>query len=134
MLSSGLADIIHDQETLARILTSSSHHGAQFVKPAAFLPHQEDMETSVFRHPGEPRHELWSIAEKVVLNGRTLHGAASLKAIVVRTAGLLLQADEPPDRHAVIRGWPRDPDPDLQKARQKEIALVLAEKSEFLKP
>jgi hypothetical protein len=36
-------------------------------------------------------------------------------------------ADEPPPRHAVIRGWPViDNDPDLQKARHKEKALILA--------
>ena len=43
-------------------------------------------------------------------------------------------ADEPPARHAAIRGWPwLDDDPELQKAQQKERALLVASKAVLLR-
>jgi hypothetical protein len=43
-------------------------------------------------------------------------------------------ADEPPPRHAAIKGWPwLDDDRDLQKARQKERALEVASKAVLLR-
>ena len=53
--------------------------------------------------------------------------AAIIKARVVTDAGLEVGPDEPPPRHAAIRGWPWfENDPDLQKAQQKQAALVLS--------
>jgi hypothetical protein len=50
-----------------------------------------------------------------------------LKADDVRKAELRLAASEPPPRHAAIVGWPWiEHDLELQKARQKEYAAVLA--------
>jgi hypothetical protein len=47
----------------------------------------------------------------------------------VREAQLEVTADEPPPRHAAIRGWPfSEADPELQKARQKELAALIASK------
>ena len=40
-------------------------------------------------------------------------------------------ASEPPPRHAAVVGWPWLEDPELQKAQQKERALVLAQASEL---
>jgi hypothetical protein len=43
-------------------------------------------------------------------------------------------ADEPPPRHAVIRGWAYlDNDPELQKAQQKERANSIASKAMLLR-
>jgi hypothetical protein len=43
-------------------------------------------------------------------------------------------AGEPPPRHAVIRSWPWDePDPEQQKAKQKEIATIIASKAVLLR-
>jgi len=56
-----------------------------------------------------------------------IHGAAILTAAAVRSAQLDVLAEEPPPRHANIVGWPLfADDPDLQKAQQKERALILA--------
>jgi hypothetical protein len=131
MLPSGLPEFVGDDETLVRFLPSSNHFSAQRVKPAAFLP-SADRETSVFRHSGDPVGELWAIGAEH-LGGRSFHGAAIVRACEVRAALLDVSADEPPPRHAVIRGWPRlDADPELQKARQKERAILIVSKASLL--
>lgn len=64
----------------------------------------------------------------VAISGRTLYGAAILRAADIRSADLDVLADEPPERHAAIRKWPwLDNDPDLQKAQQKQIANQLTQ-------
>lgn len=126
-LSSGLDESIADSEDLARFLTSSGHYNAAMPKPAAFLPNPKDRETSVFRHGDGPTEELWHIGEKYAASERTLHGAAVLKAGDVRRVKLDILAGEPPPRHAAIVGWPLvENDPELQRAQQKGLALLLA--------
>jgi hypothetical protein len=129
MLPSGLPDHVDDEEELARFLYQSSHFTTTIVKPAALLPNPKDGETSVTRHGREPREALWEIG-LAAAGSRKLHGAAVFKACNVRTAQLEVSADEPPPRHAVITHWPWiDNDPELQKAKQKELALLIASAS-----
>lgn len=130
ILPSGLSECVGDEEIVARFLTSSSHFTADRVKPAAFLPSPVSKETSVSRHGPEPAAKLWTLGEAAA-GQRTLHGAAFVKASDVRMSGPLdLIADEPPERHSAIRGWPfAASDPDLIKAQQKEIAIQLASKA-----
>jgi hypothetical protein len=133
LLASGLADLVADEEDLARFLTSSSQHKADAAKPAAFLPNPEDRETSVFRHGSQPIAGLWRLGREHALGQRTLHGAAIVKARHVRDAELEIAASEPPPRHAAIVGWPWiADDPDLQKARQKERAALLCQRAQLL--
>jgi hypothetical protein len=125
-LPSGLPDLVHDEEDLARFLTQSNQFNALMAKPAAFLPNPKDRETSVFRHGRTPSETLWAIG-LVPAGTRTLYGAAIFRAQAVRMACLQVMADEPPPRHAAIRGWPWiETDPDLQKAKQKELAVLIA--------
>ncbi len=125
-LPSGLPDQVHDDEDLARFLVQSNQYNPILVKPAAFLPSPRDRETSVSRHGAKPLDQLWAIGA-VAAGDRKLHGAAIIRAQVVAAAQLTVVADEPPPRHAVIRDWPWiDGDPELQKARQKEKAVILA--------
>lgn len=132
-LPSGLSDSVSDDEDLARFLTQSSHFTATQVKPAAFLPSPRDRETSVSRHGPEPREQLWTIGLSAA-GVRNLYAAALFKAQVVRDAKLEVSADEPPPRHAVIRGWPwEEADPELQRAKQKELALVIASQAYLLR-
>lgn len=132
-LPSGLPDHVADDEDLARFLTQSSHFNATMAKPAAFLPSPKDRATSVSRHGGALRDELWSLG-LVASGDRKLYGAAILKAGVAREASLEVHADEPPPRHALLIGWPWDEsDPEEQKAKQKEIALVLASRAELIR-
>jgi hypothetical protein len=134
MLASGLPDLVADDEDLARFLTSSRQFNAQMAKPPAFLPSTSDRETSVFRHGSDPRAALWALGNEHAAGNRTLHGAAIVKAGDVRAALLEVIADEPPPRHAAIRGWPwLDDDPELQKARQKERAVQVASKAVLLR-
>lgn len=134
MLPSGLPEIVADEEDLARFLTSSGHFNSKMVKPSAFMPEIEDRETSVFRHNGEPPEEIWAIGEEHAAQGRTIHGAAFIKAGNVRAIRLEVFPDEPPSMHAVIRNWPwTEPDPDLRKAQHKELAILLAKDAHLLK-
>ena len=132
-IRSGLPEAIADSEHLARFLTSSSQYNAKGVKPSAFLPNPNDQTTSVFRHDGEPESELWEIGVEDAVGTRTLYGAAIVIVEVVRSAKLAVAANEPPPRHAVICKWPVDQsDAELQKAKHKEIALVIASKARLL--
>lgn len=131
-LPSGLAEVVEDEEDLARFLTSSGQFNSVMTKPAAFLPHPEDRETSVFRHGSEPREALWRIGIEHVAGSRKLHGAAIVKARYVRSALLEVVASEPPPRHATVVRWPWLADPDLQKAQQKERAALIAQHAELL--
>src|ERR1700738_999441 len=134
MLASGLPDLVGDDEDLARFLTSSSQFSAQMARPAAFLPSVRDRETSVFRHGCEPHAALWALGDEHTAGHRKIHGAAIVKTGDVRAALLEVIADEPPQRHAAIRGWPwLDDDPELQKAQQKERAVLVASKAVLLR-
>ena len=131
-LPSGLPDLVADEENLARFLTQSSQFNVSMPKPSAFLPSPKDRETSVSRHGSQPAQDLWALG-LVAAGERKLHGAALFKARIVRAAQLEVAADEPPPRHAVIRGWPWNAaDPELQKAKQKEMAALIASEAVLL--
>jgi hypothetical protein len=132
MLPSGLADVVSDEEDIARFLTQSSHFNKLMAKPSAFLPGRSDRETSVSRHCGSPIEELWEIG-LAAAGARSLYGAALFKVRAIKTAHLEIAADEPPPRHAIIHGWPwMEHDPALQKAQQLEAASVLASQSRLV--
>ena len=131
-LPSGLPETVGDDEGLARFLNSSSQYTSVMAKPAAFLPNPKDRETSVFRHGPEPQADLWKIGREHLPPGRTLHGAALVTARSVRATLLDVIATEPPARHAAVVGWPWGDDPELQKAQQKERAILLAQAAELL--
>ncbi len=103
-------------------------------KPVAFLPAPKDRETSVFRQVTQPPAALWAIGDEYVAGNRTVHGAAIVKARDVRAAGLGVFPEEPPPRHAAISGWPwLENDLELQKAKQKELAALVASKAILLR-
>lgn len=131
-LPSGLPEAIGADEDLARFLFSDRHYNTTMVKPAAFLPNPKERESSVSRHGKTPLAALWALGQ-LAAGARRLHGAAMFKPTAAQDAGLVVEASEPPDRHAAIRGWPwNDADPELQRAQQKEKAVVLASQSERL--
>lgn len=134
MLPSGLAEIVGDEEDLARFLTSSSQFNTLGAKPSAFLPSPKVRATSVFRHGAEPRDSLWRVAREHLVGVRTLHGAAIVKAKYVRAAQLTVVAQEPPPRHANISGWPwSETDPEMAKAEQRERALQVVQFAEVVR-
>jgi hypothetical protein len=130
-LPSGLDEIVADDEDIARFLTQRSHFSREIAKPAAFLPHSVDRETSVARHGLDPAERLSEIGSAAA-GGRTLYGAAIIKGEAVGAARLKIVSSEPPPRHAAVRGWPWPDDADLRKAQQKERAIVLASRTTAL--
>jgi hypothetical protein len=127
-----LPELISDEEDLARFLTQSNQFNSIMAKPAAFMPSPSSRETSVSRHGPEPIDQLWSMG-LFAAGARNLYGAAIFKARAVRKAQLEVLADEPPPHHAVIRGWPWiEQDPELQKAKQKEQAALIASAASLL--
>jgi hypothetical protein len=133
MLPSGLPELVANDEQLARFLTSSSQFKGTIVKPSAFLPERKDLETSVFRHGSEPRDALWLIGQEHAAQGRNIHGAAIIKAQNVRAIHLEVIGNEPPQKHAAIRNWPLQDEPELQHARHKQLAILLARDAELLR-
>jgi hypothetical protein len=133
ILASGLPDVVDDDEELARYLTSRGQYSSNGVKQAAFIPNRNG-ETSVFRHGAQPREALWRIADDYVIVDQTLHGAAIVRARYIRAAQLEVEASEPPPRHADIVGWPQaGADPELVKARRKELALLIAQRASLIR-
>ena len=133
-LPSGLPDQVSDHEDLARFLTSSGHYNSVGAKPSAFLPNPTYKNTSVFREGGnrEVLLKIWLEQNKDGM-ARKLHGAAIFKALHVREAALDAQADEPPERHANIVNWTWMDDPEMQKAKQKNMAQIIASKAEVVR-
>lgn len=98
------------EEPLARFLCSSSlfSRASGRVKYSAFLP--RDGATSVFRVEGLGDSKIWDIGRCLVAgpSKRALHGRAELRVAHVESCGLLLLADDDPQRHAEIAGWPEE--------------------------
>lgn len=126
-LPSGLPEAVDDGEDIARFLTQrKGQFKSDRVLPPAFLPSPNGRETSVARHGREPRDTLCALG-LVAAGERRLYGAAILKAGDVRAVPLEVSSAEPPERHAVIRGWPWvENDRRTEKAQQLEKAVELA--------
>jgi len=131
-LPSGLPEHVGDTESLSRFLTQSGHFNSTMAKPAAFMPHPEYRNASVFRI-GNDSACLTQTWKDTSDGTRALKAVAFCTAADVRNAGLDVIASEPPPAHANIEGWPWLDDPDLQKARQKEHASRIAEATSILK-
>jgi len=132
MLPSGLPEVIGNDEDLARFLTQGNQYSSNGVKLAAFLPHPKTQDVSVSRHGVTPVHGLQELG-LAATQGRALHGAAVVDAASVRHIGLAAVADEPPHRHALITQWPQvHDDPEMRKARHKQLALDLASNSRLV--
>ncbi|WP_294232198.1 hypothetical protein [Prosthecobacter sp.] len=126
MLPSGLPDHVSDPECVSRFLTSSSQFNSTMVKPAAFLPHPVHRNSSVFRI-GEDPEQLRKVWQETTSGERQLKAVAIVNVSEVRRAQLDVVAEEPPPKHANIEGWPWvESDPELQKARQKDLATQVA--------
>ena len=71
------------------------------------------------------------MGQREVGTQRRVHGAAIINAKTVRSAELEVRVGgEPPPRHANIVGWPwHKDDPDFGKAKQKELAALIAQKA-----
>ena len=131
MLPSSLSELIEDQEIIVRFLTQRGQFNKITAKPAAFMPDHKSKETSVSRHGPEPSEMLWELG-RFAAGDRTLYGATFITAGKIRGNKLDVFTAEPPPRHAAIRNWPWEDDPEFQKAKQKDLALGLASDSDPL--
>jgi hypothetical protein len=92
-------------------------------KPAALTPNPnpEHKNSSVFRI-GDDRPRLLQTFRETTTSDRSLKAVVFFSAAQVRATGLEVEASEPPPAHANIEKWPWLDDPDVQKARQMELA------------
>jgi hypothetical protein len=114
-------------EILTRFIFSSKHFSSVRVKPDAFLPSSDMLETSVFRTVGM---DAPGIRERGTLvgeaGGRSLKAWADVLAEVVFDAGLDVPPDNVPERHAANIGWPREKDHQISLAQQLAARATLS--------
>lgn len=115
-------------EVLSRYILDRTHirYSNRTVKYSAFLP-APDGTTSVFRISSLTGEQVWAVGDREVALKRQkpLVGRADISAAYVLKAGLSLDADNNPPRHANINGWP------VERSGQNLIALKLAEDAQL---
>jgi hypothetical protein len=117
-------------DPLARFLLHRNDISPEHLRarPRAFLPDSRG-ETSVFRIGGLNDDEVWETGRVEVSQkrGLPLYGRADVTTASVAGAGLDVQSAEPPERHAVIVGWPPAKEERISLAQQlaAEAQLVL---------
>ncbi len=130
-MEEALTNEILPTETLARFLRQSRYKNSSGrIKYNAFLP-APDHDTSVFRVQGLSKEQIKAIAVEHV-NERSKNGAALFSANLVAKAKLQILSHEPPPRHANIRGWSMNEDPELSKSERNAAAMILAEDSKWM--
>ena len=116
---------IRTQGTLARFATESGRLTDFVVKPKLFEPNRK-LKLSVFRVSRLRSAEIVCIGKKVVREHQTaerLHGWGELNESAVTDAGLEIDYDEDPLRHANIIAWPQN------SGERKSMQQILASKS-----
>jgi hypothetical protein len=97
----------------------------QIVHYTAFIP-PPDRCLSVFRTSTLSENEIWEIGENVGRQrSRQLLGRADIQTVSVLEAGLCVDSDDNPPRHANILGWPNE------DSAIKLAAMQLAEKAQL---
>ncbi len=96
------------------------------------MPDGKDNETSVFRTEEMHILEIWDLGDREVapVRGFPIIGRATTRPSSIASVALRVEPDEPPTRHAAIRGWPVHVDPTAKKTAAKAIAMRLAALSE----
>jgi hypothetical protein len=94
-------------------------------KHNAFMP--SDGEVSVFRIAELSQASIWILGNRQVAEPRGKHllGRLDLLTSHALATGALVCVDEPPARHAAIRGFPNEPE------RVKQRAIDLAHAARF---
>lgn len=127
-LFASLPNSIGAHERLTRYIYSSRHFkkSTNTVEAAAFIPQPSTKETSMFRIDGLRTAAIWEIGAGIGRGSkRTLHARADLTARSVVEAELRVEPRCPPDRHAVIIGWPDDKDARMSRAQMLAAASRL---------
>jgi hypothetical protein len=118
---------VDPNENFSRYLFSRNNYSPtkQIVHYTAFIP-PPDKRLSVFCVSGLSENAIWEIGENVGnQSDRKLSGRADIAALPVYEAGLSIDRNDIPFRHANIIGWP-DEDSAIKLA-----AIELAQKAEL---
>jgi hypothetical protein len=108
---------IADTELLTRYITDQEYltPNSDRVHWRAFRPRPSDKELSIARIGALTVPEIWQLGDQLAgqPSNRTVCGRADLgptEVRAVKTNGHSLDAipDDPPERHAIIVGWPDD--------------------------
>ena len=113
---------IRGARTLARFATQSGRLTDEVVKPKLFEPNRA-LELSVFRVDDLDRTEIQEIGIDVVTaipNAQRLHGWGEISETAVIDAGLRVDYDDDPPRHANVLDWPDE------ASERKLIQQILA--------
>ena len=108
--------------SLARFALESGRLTASVVKPKLFEPNRA-LELSVFHVDGLDEGDIARIGNDVVAEHPTakrLHGWGEFDEVAVCKAGLRIDRDDNPPRHANIVDWPKKPEE--RKQRQQTLA------------
>jgi hypothetical protein len=122
---------VGDDEPLASYVLESNKFKQDGIDHRQLMPSNKYGNASVFRTKGLGFAEAAAIGHKEVAVPRQkpgILGWAEVFAKVVRAAlPLTVDRDEPPERHALIQGWPQ------QREQQRTLALLLATKATVVK-
>jgi hypothetical protein len=95
------------------------------VNASAFVP-GADGRKSVFRTLGLAEVQIWDLGERAVVRGsRRVHARADVTVGDVGDAGIALEPDPPPSRHADLVGWPAEDSARLLAATELAEAAEL---------
>jgi hypothetical protein len=108
------------QEPLCRFIFSRRYFSSGRVKAAAYLPEPgPPRETSILRTDGLQELVIWDLGTDMgAVRRQTLYARGDTTAQVVYDAGLEIDPDNVPERHATIRAWPEEKDAQLELARE----------------
>ena len=116
-------------ENLARFIFSTSHVniGQRRIKPGAFLPSKDRLETSVFRTVDLHAASVQALGVMVGQRsgGRNLKAWGDVLAGAVFDIDLDVRPDNDPERHAAIVGWPAQKDEQISLAQQLAAEAIL---------
>lgn len=110
--------------TLARFALESKRLTTTGAKPKLFEPTKR-FELSVFDVSGLLFEEILQLGIDVAKKQsppRRLHGWGEIDVAAVHKAGLQIERDDDPPRHANIVGWPDE----VSKMHEKQVLLVQA--------
>jgi hypothetical protein len=120
--------VIGPTEPLTRFIVDADHFNASRsqVKYRAFWPRPSEQELSIMRIDGLQPDDVWSLGDTIVAAGRTILARADFVLAAVRNAranhtSLDVIPDEPPPRHALIVGWPRE-EREIRKSLAQQVA------------
>ncbi len=119
---------VEPEERLSRYLFSRNNYSASkhTVHYSAFLP-PPDRYLSVFRTSDLVEEEIWDIGDNIGRRrDKSLLGRGDIKAVAVHEAGLSIDPNDIPPRHANITGWPDD------ESAIKLAAVELAQRAELI--